>query len=219
MEHLHNIVSNSLKILIARGYNINPYKDRLEMETEEFEEYLKALLGGGSNYSMTEYRRACNMECNHTKDRSKKILVFFATRERGEKFVNSKNISEVVVGYKRYNEIIIVTNANFAPQAKDRLEAVSVNVNLFYDSELTYCVTERIEYSPHVALTEEEMEQFLKDNNVKRSQLPQMLTSDIVCKWFNFQPDSIVRIDRNDYGVSVLTPHTTNYRLVVRRGR
>lgn len=217
MEHLHNIVSNSIKILIARGYNVSAYKDILSMSVEEFEEYTHVLLGTNTNYSNSDIRRVCNMECSHIKDKSRKILVFFVARERGETFINSKNISEVVANAGRYKEIIIVSNANFASQAKDKLETVTVGITHFRDTELTYCVTERIEYSPHYLLNEEETSQFLKDNNVKKSQLPQMLGTDIICRWFNFPVDSIIRIDRNDYGISVLTPHTTNYRLVVKK--
>lgn len=219
MDHLHNIVVNTIKMIIARGYDVSKYEDILTMNIEEFTQYITNILGKNVNYSNSELRRACNMECPHKKDRSRKILAFFTAREKGEKFVNSKNINELIVNHKKFSEIILITSSNFAPGSKEKLSTIMVPINYFYDHDLNYCVIERHEYHPHYLLNEEEAAQFLRDNNVKKSQLPQMLTTDAIAKFYNFRPDSIIRIDRNDYGVSVLTPHTTNYRLVVKKER
>ena len=99
---------------------------------------------------------------------------------------------------------IIIYNKDITPTAKNLLQNLfEYDIEVFKVNELQYNITKHRLYSPHIKLTKEHRNHFVKNYGVK---IPIIFTTDVVSRYFNFKKDDIIKIDRV-YG-------TVSYRIV-----
>jgi DNA-directed RNA polymerases I, II, and III subunit RPABC1 len=110
---------------------------------------------------------------------------------------------------------ILVIKDCITPFARSEIEKIQrenlVIVEVFTEKELLFDITEHELVPKHELLCDAEKEQLLKDFSLKEAQLPRILITDPICRYYGLQKRDIVKITRpSETGGKYI-----NYRIVV----
>lgn len=89
-----------------------------------------------------------------------------------------------------------------------------IKCQFFLTRELLINPTKFRFYYPHSLLNEEERRQELLDNNIRPDQLPIILKTDPIVKYFNWDTGGIIRIDRTERTLEVPAPKSYYLRVI-----
>lgn len=89
-----------------------------------------------------------------------------------------------------------------------------IKCQFFLTRELLINPTNHIFYYPHSLLNEEERRQELADNNIRPDQLPIILKTDPIVKYFNWDVGGVVKIERIERYLEVPAPKGYYMRLI-----
>jgi DNA-directed RNA polymerase subunit H (RpoH/RPB5) len=95
----------------------------------------------------------------------------------------------------RVNHIIIVYNNSITAATKSLIAMAQLSVELFLFSELQYDITKHNLFAPHVKVVDEKLSDYRKDN---AKNLPKLLQTDIVCRYYFFKRGDMIKINRRD---------------------
>lgn len=96
------------------------------------------------------------------------------------------------------DRVILVSDVQPTSSAKKELSDLGVECfEVFLISELQYNLTKHKLYVPHVLLTPVETSELLKRSRCTIDQLPVLLKSDPVARYFGLQKNQVVRITRH----------------------
>ena len=136
----------------------------------------------------------------------KKVLVFFSTEQK----VSINNIKEfiIVLNDRKFEKGIFIYPQTITCSAKKAIDIVShKNIELFELTELQYNITKHRLVPKHEKITGEE---FNLINTKYGKNLPYILTSDPISRYYNFNKGDIVKIYRKSQHSQVIA-----YRIVV----
>lgn len=182
------VKKNTLKMMMDRNFIVQ--KDLIDLEPCEiaFEMYKKAKsLGISLAEAATE---TFVNEYANTKQ------VIFADRnydfaKRRDKMISTDQIKEIM---NLEISCIVVLPFKMSPQAKKESQKVT-NIELFTFEELIIDIPRHFMYMKHTLVSEQDF--MRKTGKQQRPQdLPKMLRTDAVAKWFGFQSGSILEIER-----------------------
>jgi DNA-directed RNA polymerase I, II, and III subunit RPABC1 len=108
---------------------------------------------------------------------------------------------------------IMVINGKFSPSAKQGLAEMAHDyvVEDFKEEQLLVDITEHDLVPLHTVLSEEEKEELLSRYKLKEAQLPRILSSDPVAKFYGMRHGQVVKITRD----SETAGRYISYRVVV----
>lgn len=109
------------------------------------------------------------------------------------------------------NPKIIILNG-IQGKAKEQLLNYYQFTEIFIEHELMINIIEYVAFPKHELLNNEEAQKVLEEYNVKKKEMPKILSNDPASRYFNAKPNQIFRIIRpsENTGISV------SYRLVVK---
>ena len=143
------------------------------------------------------------------------IFVFFPNDEKvGVKPIRTYKAEMSTKGSKNG---IVITKEGITPFARSEIQSMITDpkepilIEIFTESELMYDITEHELVPRHELLTKEEKEFLLKELSLKEQQLPKMMSSDPISRYFGLDKGSVVRITR----LSETGGFYTGYRIVV----
>ncbi|TVT99617.1 hypothetical protein EJB05_55047 [Eragrostis curvula] len=142
-------------------------------------------------------------------DHSNKLKVIFCPPEP----VKKATIREIYSGIKDENlsRLILVLQGKIMSQARESLKDIfSFKVDTFQITELLVNNTKHVLKPKHEVLTEEEKTKLLKEYNVQESQLPRMLESDAVARYYGLGKGTVVKVIYD----SELTGNHVTYRCI-----
>jgi len=149
----------------------------LEMTREEFGTRLAQ-----ANYS----RESLTLLKQHQHDPSDQIYVFFPAEER----VSVKTLRDYFVrmDQERVYKAILVVIKSLSPFAKQGIQKVAsqFRVEVFLEMELLVNITHHELVPKHEVLSTEGKKQLLKRYHLKESQLPRILITDPVARYFGW---------------------------------
>jgi DNA-directed RNA polymerases I, II, and III subunit RPABC1 len=136
------------------------------------------------------------------------IIVFFPPGRLGIKSV--KDFIAMMLNVEIYHAIIVTQNDE-TPQARKAIEQSSegtpeptiekksppIRFEQFKEEELQINITRHVLVPKHEALSEEEKTKFLTEQNLQLSQIPRILRSDPVSRYYDFSEGQIIKITRN----------------------
>jgi DNA-directed RNA polymerase I, II, and III subunit RPABC1 len=199
---LFRIRKTILEMLRDRGYVVLDTSADLEMTREEFGTRLAQ-----ANYS----RESLTLLKQHQHDPSDQIYVFFPAEER----VSVKTLRDYFVrmDQERVYKAILVVIKSLSPFAKQGIQKVAsqFRVEVFLEMELLVNITHHELVPKHEVLSTEGKKQLLKRYHLKESQLPRILITDPVARYFGLQKGQVVKITRP----SETAGRYVTYRLVV----
>ncbi|TVU50824.1 hypothetical protein EJB05_02215, partial [Eragrostis curvula] len=142
-------------------------------------------------------------------DQSSKVKVIFCPPEP----VKKATVTEIYNGIKEENlsRLILVLQGKIMSQARASLKEIfAFKVETFQITELVVNNTKHVLKPKHVVLTEEEKTKLLKEYNVQDSQLPRMLESDAVARYYGLDKGTVVKVIYD----SELTGNHVTYRCI-----
>ena len=146
-------------------------------------------------------RKDMDIVVTHSKNRADKIFVFFPESDASSKSgaVSVKHIRPYLDRMETENirRCILVVSKGFTSFAKQTLAEMSAfKVEHFNDSELLVNITKHVLVPEHEVLSEEDKQAVLDRYRLKESQLPRMLFTDPVARFYGLRRGQVVKIKR-----------------------
>mmetsp|Transcript_9302 Transcript_9302/g.25301 ORF Transcript_9302/g.25301 Transcript_9302/m.25301 type:complete len:218 (-) Transcript_9302:716-1369(-) len=200
---LFRVTKTVLQMLRDRGY---PVTERmLSMTREGFVEKYK------SDEDATKIDRA-KITINFQTDEDN-MMVFFCTDEKLS--TDSYKLFAEVMESNKANKGIFILRSGISPNANKAIDELNMGgtkrIEKFRESELVVNITEHELVPKHEVLSDDEKKELLMRYRVKESQLPKMLASDAVARYFGLRSGKVVKIIRR----SETAGRYVTYRLVV----
>jgi DNA-directed RNA polymerase subunit H (RpoH/RPB5) len=197
-QKLNMIKTNIIKMFFHRGYikeeNLQKSINKLiEQENDDYEYIL--ILDVDTNYNTT------------IKDKQIIIKIFDYKISSINK---TSPIGEFITKYNNIYKFIVVDDIN--SKSIKIISGYSTPCEIFKISELMLCIVEHKFVPNHKVLTKEEAKMVLNEYCAKKRDMPLILTTDPVARFYNMKPDEICRIIRP----SVLTVEVPFYRIVIK---
>lgn len=218
LYRLFYIKRTQLELVSDRGYNISDEEPILNMTFEEFDDYLRASSNnpGGIRSTLSKLYNSNEL----IDGQPHKMLVFYGERSNSQQ----KQISiEIIRSFinniqttRNIREAILIVDAPPSSESNAALAALkSVKWQVFHESDLTYNPTKHVDTPRHELISEDEKIAKLREMKVDISKLLIIKATDPVVRYYGWAPGGLVRIHRNDSSVSILTPQSINYRIII----
>lgn len=131
----------------------------------------------------------------------KKMLVYFHPFD-SKLAQNDMSYIHNMMNEKEAQHLIIIANNKATPKVANVLGILGSYAQLFTENELVINVTKHQLVPKHKLASKEEREKILNsytkmpDGNLHPELIPGIYTSDPIVKYYNFQPDDLIRIER-----------------------
>jgi len=206
---LFEIKKNQLKMVKRRGYDITREEALLSYTYQQF---IEAYVPFAEKQKKSIRAVLSNTYVN---PEGKKLLVYFADVS-GNKQLGVETFGEILkeMEEKKTKNAIIITNIPLSPVTRKKIsELLTYNIYTFMENEMGYDPTEHFLVPEHRALSPDEQRDFLSRNNISIDQLPSILTSDMISRYYGFQTGQIIEIKRTNL-YDTIVQHSTSYRVV-----
>lgn len=122
------------------------------------------------------------------------IAVHFTSEEK----LSKKGLETIVNEYTAQNIsiVVLITPAKLNPACKALLKSVKLNFQHFMIEELQFNVTKHTLVPKHRIISEEEETRLLAELKCNKSNLPTILTTDVVARFYGAIPGQIMEITR-----------------------
>ena len=136
---------------------------------------------------------------------SDKLLVKYIDVVNSIKADDIFTMTKDMDSHRAINGIIISPGKIRSDTAKRLVSYRPKYIQAFMEDKLMYDITESVIVPAHTALTEAELDEFVRTNDgIDIRNLPILLSSDPVSKYYDFRPGQVVRVERvNMYPTSV----------------
>ncbi|KAE8719682.1 DNA-directed RNA polymerase subunit 5-like protein 1 [Hibiscus syriacus] len=175
-----------MQMLRDRGYSVSD--SDINMTRQQFVEKF------GENIHLK--REDLLILCNKGDAPTDQMYVFFFTEEKvGVPIV--RNCAKRMKADNVYNAILVVQRALTAPAKAAIVEINSYfHMEVFEEAELLTNITEHMFVPKHTVLKDHEKKELLQKYRVKETQLPRILVSDPVAKYYGMRRGQVVKITR-----------------------
>ncbi|CAL1352366.1 unnamed protein product [Linum trigynum] len=145
----------------------------------------------------------------HQTDPSKRTMVIFGGT--GVIKVNTvRLISAQIVNRDSLSGLILILQGQITKQAENALRLFKFKVEIFQITELLVNITKHVLKPRHQILTSQEKKKLLKEYNIEDKQLPRMLRSDAIARYYALEKGQVVKVT---YSGDITESHVT-YRCV-----
>lgn len=114
---------------------------------------------------------------------------------------------------------ILIGAARLSKQADrfitDNLIRFRTRRQFFHELELAYNPTYHVDVPRHELLSPEEAQAKLREMKTSAAYIPLMKSNDPIAKYYGWIAGNLIRIHRDDQVVSILSPKSINYRILV----
>ncbi len=182
---MYRVRKTCLKMLKKRGYIIDDRQ--LNVTTEEFT----------TRFGVNPDRGSLTILSEKADDPSAQIFVFFPTDAKVGVGPIKTACQKMKDGDVR--NAILVVKENLTPFAKTALKEMSLHgyhVEFFKEAELLVDITEHKLVPEHIVLTEEEKQRLLARYKLKPNQLPRILISDPIARYYGLTHHQVMKIIR-----------------------
>lgn len=210
VEKLFTIKRNQLKMVRRRGYNIEKQEENIL--SVDLQSFLDVYIPFAKKEKKS-LRKVLSRP--YTNDEGEKILVFYADVPR-TKQLGVEEFKVMIETADKHNakNLILITPVNLSSAVNKNIQELEgYNIYVFLENEMTYDPTEHYFTPEHKALGVEEQREFLKRNNLSLEQLPIILTSDMMVRYYGFRPGQIIEINRTNL-YDAIVQNSLSYRAV-----
>jgi len=193
-EIKNEILKNIIKMLAERNF----------INKENIDKNIKKLVDKESIDLIWE------LEVDHFVNKDDKIFAIKFISQKITAVNKALGISDYLNNYKSNHKILVVKE--ISKKAYQYILNNYQNTEVFREDELLINIVDHILVPKHEVLTEEEQNNFFKDYNCTKKNMPKILSTDPIARYYNMQPGQICRIIRP----SETSGYTTCYRLVVK---
>ncbi|WJX71203.1 hypothetical protein P8452_55221 [Trifolium repens] len=198
---LYRVHRTVLEMLRDRNYLVPDHNSEVNMSIQEF----KAKFGENMR------RGDLDMMKTNKDDPSDKINVFFSDSTKlGVKAVTT--FRDRMLNDDVHRGILVLQNQVSSQGRRELMNFYSkVRIEIFMEDELLVNITKHELVPKHQVLTDAEKKELLKTYTCQQTQLPKMLITDPVAKYYGLERGQVVRITRSSETAGVYI----TYRIVV----
>lgn len=206
---LFEIKKNQIKMVKRRGYNVGDEENLLNYTAEQF-------LDVYMPFAKSESKSIRNILTTYYKnDDGSRLYVYYADITN-DKQLGVDAIKDFISGLhekKARNGIIITSIPLSSKSEKEIQKLLAYNIYTFTEDEMSYDPTEHYLTPEHIALSADEQRDFLRKNDLNIDQLPIILNTDMISRYYGFQTGQIIKINRvNLY--DTIVQNSVSYRAV-----
>ncbi|KAL5743763.1 hypothetical protein ACOSQ2_026879 [Xanthoceras sorbifolium] len=186
-----------LEMLRDRGYDVPD--SEINLSLQEF----RAIHGQDPDVDRLR------ISVNHKSDPSKRMLVVFC----GPVMVKVnviRGIATQIANKDTLTGLIIILQNHITNQALKAVDLFQFKVEMFQITDLLVNITKHVLKPKHRVLTDEEKQRLLKKYNIEEKQLPGMLKSDAIARYYGIEKGQVVKVT---YSGEITKSHVT-YRCV-----
>lgn len=143
-------------------------------------------------------------------DKEKTKLVIKILPQKVTSVSKTSNIVDFLNTHKKYHNIVIVKE--LSKKADQVIKSNYTNTEIFLEEDMLINIVDHDLVPKHEILTKEEIDTFYEKYNCKKRNMPKILTSDPVARYYNMKIGDICRIIRP----SETSGYTVTYRLVIK---
>lgn len=141
-----------------------------------------------------------------------KQVVIKLIHQKVSNISKSSPVAEFLNQYKTDHKIVVVTVINIKLVYNIKNDALYPNTEIFLEKELMINIIDHIAVPKHILLTDEVLKEVLESYHAKRREIPEILVTDPVARYYNAQVGQMFRIIR----ASETSGEAPYYRLVIR---
>ena len=197
-QKINIIKTNIIKMFFLRGYinEENLQKSIKKLVDQENDDY--------------EYTLTLDVDTNYNTTIKDKQIIIKLFDYKISSINKTSPIGEFITKYNSSYKFIIVDDIN--SKSVKIISGYSTPCEIFKTSELMLCIVEHTLVPNHKVLTKEEANTVLNEYCARKRDMPLILTTDPIARFYNMKPDEICRITRP----SILTVEAPFYRIVVK---
>ena len=197
---LFEVKKNQLLMMERRGYNIDRERGILQLRLDQFiDTYVPFAQSQGKSFRTV----LTNVYLN---DDGGRILVYYADVPTTSTKLGVNEIGDAIASMEQYQlrDAVIITAKDLSPTAAKQVSGlVAYNIQIFLEEEMAFDVISHSFVPKHIPLSLDEQRKFL---NQKRNdepsftidQLPIILSSDIIARYYGLRGGRVVRIEREN---------------------
>ncbi|KAI9161417.1 hypothetical protein LWI28_017175 [Acer negundo] len=186
-----------LEMLRDRGYDVP--ESEINLSLNDF----RAIYGQDPDVDRLR------ISVSHKSQPSKRMLVVFA----GPVMVKVnviRGIATQIANKDTLTGLIIILQSHITNQALKAVDLFKFKVEMFQITDLLVNITKHVLKPNHQVLTNEEKQQLLKEYNIEEKQLPGMLKTDAIARYYGLEKGQVVKVT---YSGEITKSHVT-YRCV-----
>lgn len=218
MQRLFDIKKTQLEMVRDRGYEIGAEENIFAMNLEQFSSYVAELSSVNKMVGRSSLSRLYNSKENSEGVQRIMLVQYAGKANAQQKQVPSKVVTQFLSTIERFGvtEAVLIIDAPLSSTgSKALLDLKLVKWQVFNDSDLTYNPSTHVDTARHELLSPEEARHKLVEMKVDISKLLIIKVDDPICKYYGWSSGGIVRVHRNDSSLSILSPKSINYRIIV----
>lgn len=197
----------------------NPSEEKLkDWETRTLNyfvmKYRDLATGDGINFNSALSRAYLNEKTGITT-----VVIYLCRRNESTSITTAELTSKFEFYRKKYYKdgplnMIFISEVDLNKN-EEKIDCLNyIKCQFFLTSELLINPTKFVYYYPHFLLDEEERRRELLDNNILPDQLPIILKTDPIVKYFNWDTGGIVKIERTERYLEVPAPESYCLRVI-----
>jgi DNA-directed RNA polymerases I, II, and III subunit RPABC1 len=175
------VITNIIKMIIERGL----------IKKERENSILKNIFDNPSDDN--SYKIELDNAEAYTKHTSIKIKIIY---QKITSISKSSGISEFLNKNKSIPKIIVVTSISPKSRYAIQSDPAYPNTEIFTENELLINLVDHVAIPKHILLSESETEQVLKEYSIKKREMPRILITDPVTRYFNAKIGEVFKIIR-----------------------
>lgn len=219
MQRLFDIKKTQIEMVRDRGYTISDSELAiLTMNLHSFENYINDLI---TSHSKSNIRSLLSRSYTATlpDNTTKSMLVYYGGKNNPQQKQVSADVVRDFIGLiQKYgiNEALLIVDAPLSSTGESELSSLTLTrTQVFFDHELVYNPTTHVDTPVHQLLSSEETQAKVRELKVDKSKLLILRFDDPIVRYYGWIPGNVVRVIRDDYNLSILSPKSINYRVIV----
>ncbi len=200
--------SNYQKINMIKTNIVKMFCHRGHIKTENLQKNIKKLIDQDNDDY--EYTLTLDVDTNYNTTIKEKQIIIKLFDYKISSINKTSPIGEFITKYNNMYKFMVVEDIN--SKSVKIISGYSTPCEIFKISELMLCIVEHTLVPNHKVLTKEEANIVLNEYCARKRDMPLILTTDPVARFYNMKPDEICRITRP----SILTVEAPFYRIVVK---
>jgi len=175
IKNTFHVYQTLVEMLTDRGYDVSKHID--------YDEFI--IMYEENNYNITDNDNKVHVTFfKDVKTFSKKDLTDIVQNIKAE--FDNENINIIIILRDKYNITI----------EKELAKELYKNVEIFLFKNLTFNITRHQDIPKHIPLTEEEAKEVLTKYKITKSQMPKMLSTDPMARYYGVRSGGIFKIIR-----------------------
>ncbi|KAG4912909.1 hypothetical protein JHK82_053491 [Glycine max] len=173
--------TTTLEMLKNRGYSIPSHE--IDLSLSDFHDM----------HGQSPDPDRLRLSLTHATNSSKRILVIFC--EPGVVKVTAiQNIAGQIINRDTLTGLMLIVENHITSQALKAVNLFSFKVEIFQITDLLVNITKHVLKPKQQVLTDKQKKNLLKKYNIKEKQLPRMLLTDAIARYYGLERGQVVKV-------------------------